>query len=86
MAPWRQRLHEIIFEADTPAGKAFDVALLVAILLSVLSVSLETVDPIDARYHLLLESVEWIFTILFTIEYVLRLICVPTWWRSCPRT
>ncbi|MHC4769649.1 MAG: ion transporter [Planctomycetota bacterium] len=76
MAPWRQRLHEIIFEADTPAGKAFDVALLVAILLSVLSVSLETVDPIDARYHLLLESVEWIFTILFTIEYVLRLICV----------
>ncbi|MHC4082422.1 MAG: ion transporter [Planctomycetota bacterium] len=76
MAPWRQRLHEIIFEADTPAGKAFDIALLIAILLSVLSVSLETVDDIDARYHPLLESVEWLFTILFTIEYVLRLICV----------
>jgi voltage-gated potassium channel len=76
MAPWRQRLHEIIFEADTPVGKAFDVALLIAILLSVLSVSLETVDTIDARYHPLLESAEWLFTILFTIEYVLRLICV----------
>ncbi|MHC4421456.1 MAG: ion transporter [Planctomycetota bacterium] len=78
MAPWRQRLHEIIFEADTPAGKAFDVALLIAILLSVMSVSLETVDTIDARYHVLLESVEWLFTILFTIEYILRLICVRT--------
>jgi voltage-gated potassium channel len=76
MAPWRQRLHEIIFEADSPAGRAFDVALLIAILLSVLSVSLETVDAIDARYHLLLEAVEWLFTILFSVEYVLRLICV----------
>jgi voltage-gated potassium channel len=76
MAPWRQRLHEIIFEADTPGGKAFDVALLIAILLSVLSVSLESVEAIDDRYHLLLESVEWLFTILFTIEYVLRMICV----------
>jgi voltage-gated potassium channel len=76
MAPWRQRLHEIIFEADTPAGKAFDVALLVAILLSVLSVSLETVEGVDTRYHGLLMTAEWLFTILFTIEYVLRLICV----------
>ncbi|MHC4220609.1 MAG: ion transporter, partial [Planctomycetota bacterium] len=76
MAPWRQRLHEIIFEADTRAGKAFDVALLIAILLSVISVSLETVKPVDARYHVVLESAEWLFTILFTIEYVLRLICV----------
>jgi voltage-gated potassium channel len=71
MAPWRQRLHEIIFEADTPAGKAFDVALLVAILLSVLSVSLETVEGVDTRYHGLLMTAEWLFTILFTIEYVL---------------
>ena len=76
MSPWRLRLHEIIFEADTPAGKAFDVALLVAIVLSVLSVMLESVDAIDARYHGLLEGAEWLFTILFTIEYVLRLVCV----------
>ena len=76
MARWRFRLHEIIFEADTPAGKAFDIALFIAIVLSVLSVSLETVASVDARHHTLLVSVEWFFTILFTIEYVLRLICV----------
>ena len=76
MAPWRKRLHEIIFEADTPAGKAFDVALLVAILLSVLTVILESVPTIDARYHDLLVAIEWLFTILFTIEYLLRLVCV----------
>ncbi len=75
MAPWRERLHEIIFEADTPAGKAFDVALLVAIMLSVASVSLESVETIDARYHGLLFTAEWVFTGMFTVEYVLRLIC-----------
>ena len=76
MAPWRKRLHEIIFEADTPAGKAFDVALLLAILLSVLTVILESVPSIDARHHDALLATEWFFTILFTVEYVLRLICV----------
>ena len=76
MARWRERLYEIIFEADTPAGKAFDVALLLAILLSILAVILESVPSIDARYHDQLLAVEWFFTILFTIEYVLRLICV----------
>ena len=75
MAPWRERLQEIIFEADTPAGKAFDVALLVAIMLSVVSVSLESVATIDAKYHGVLFTAEWVFTGLFTIEYVLRLIC-----------
>ncbi len=75
MAPWRERLHEIIFEADTPAGKAFDVALLIAIMLSVASVSLESVDSIDAKYHGLLFTAEWVFTGMFTVEYVLRLIC-----------
>ncbi len=72
----RARLHEIIFEADTPAGKAFDVALLVCIVLSVLSVMLESVDEIDVRHHAILAAAEWFFTILFTIEYVLRLACV----------
>ncbi len=73
---WRYRLHEIIFEADTPEGKLFDVALLVAILLSVLAVSLESVESIRNEHGTMLVAAEWVFTILFTIEYVLRLACV----------
>jgi voltage-gated potassium channel len=75
-APWRVKLHEIIFEADTPAGKAFDVALLIAILVSMVTVSLETVEPIQRRYGEQLWALEWTITFLFTIEYVLRLVCV----------
>jgi voltage-gated potassium channel len=74
--PLRARLFEIIFEADTPGGKAFDVALLLAITLSVAAVMLESVAPIRARFGRLLYVVEWIFTILFTVEYAVRLACV----------
>lgn len=73
---WRRRLYVIIFEADTFGGKLFDVALLIAILLSVLAVSLESVEAIDQRYHSWLVGIEWVFTILFTLEYVLRLLSV----------
>ncbi|MDX1501273.1 MAG: ion transporter [Thermoanaerobaculia bacterium] len=76
LAPWQHRLHEIIFEADTPAGKAFDVALLVAIGASVIAVMLESVAGIRARYGAELRAVEWTFTVLFTVEYALRLVCV----------
>ncbi len=76
LSPWRERLHEIIFEADTTAGKAFDVALLVAIMLSVLAVCLESVEKIELKYGKALRIAEWVFTIAFTVEYVLRLICV----------
>lgn len=69
----RRRLHEIIFEADTASGKAFDVALLVTILLSVAAVMLESVEAIDERHHGLLVAAEWTFTGLFTIEYMIRL-------------
>ena len=75
-AGWRRRLHEIIFEADTPAGRAFDVALLVVILLSVLAVLLESVPHVRQAYGGTLHVVEWAFTVLFTVEYVLRLISV----------
>ena len=75
-SPFRSRLHEIIFEADTPAGKAFDVALLWAILLSVLAVLLESVAAYRAAYGPWLRGAEWVFTFLFTLEYVLRLYCV----------
>ena len=75
-AAWHNKLHEIIFEADTPAGKAFDVALLLVILLSILVIMLESVQDIDAVYHNQLLAAEWLFTILFTAEYALRLLCV----------
>ncbi len=78
---WRIQLHNIIFEADTPAGKLFDVVLLILILLSILVVMLETVDSFDSKYHEQLESLEWLLTILFTIEYVLRLISVKKPWK-----
>ncbi|MCA8945558.1 MAG: ion transporter [Planctomycetes bacterium] len=78
VARWRERLHEVIFEADTPAGKAFDVVLLVLILGSILAVMLESVPEIaaDANWRLWLRVVEWTLTGLFAIEYALRLICV----------
>ena len=72
----RQQLHEIIFEADTPAGKAFDVVLLWLILLSVLTVMLESVSSVRAQYGLELRAIEWLFTLLFTAEYILRLYSV----------
>lgn len=74
---WREKLYEIIFEADTPAGKAFDVALLAAIAVSVTTVMLESVASIKETHGAWLHIAEWAFTILFTIEYVLRIIVVP---------
>lgn len=72
----RDKLHELIFEADTPWGKAFDIGLLVCIVLSVLAVALETVDSVAARYGAWIRASEWVFTLLFTVEYLLRLYCV----------
>jgi len=73
---WRHRLHEVIFEADTPAGKAFDLALLLAILLSIAAVILESVSALRAAYGPWLRGLEWLFTLLFTVEYGLRLLAV----------
>ena len=75
-AQWRTRLHEVIFEADTTVGKAFDVLLIVSITASVLAVMLESVAGIREHHGTLLYAIEWFFTILFTIEYFLRLICI----------
>ena len=75
-APWRHRLHEIIFEADTKLGKAFDVTLLVLIVISILLVMLESIEAYQAVYGHWFDRLEWVITIFFTIEYVLRLICV----------
>ena len=80
-AAWREELRVIIFEADTPAGKVFDVALLIAIVASVAAVMLESVASIRADYGELLRGAEWIFTLLFTVEYALRLLSVPRAWH-----
>lgn len=72
---WRERCYEIVFEADTPAGKLFDVLLLVAILLSVAVVMCESVESIRHDHGTLLARAEWFFTLLFTVEYVTRVVC-----------
>ncbi len=72
----RERLQEIIFEADTPAGKAFDIILIISVLISVVAVMLESITAVEARYGAGLRGIEWFFTILFTVEYVLRLYAV----------
>jgi voltage-gated potassium channel len=76
MKSWRDTLHEVIFEADTPAGKAFDVGLLWLILLSVLTVLLESVPELQSQYQVYFYFAEWVFTCLFTLEYALRLMAV----------
>ena len=73
----RKELYTIIFEANTPWGKAFDVVLLIIILSSIIIVMLESVDQINITYAKLFYVLEWVFTILFTIEYVARIIVSP---------
>jgi voltage-gated potassium channel len=73
---WKVRVYDIIFLADTPAGKTFDVALIAAILISVAVVMVDSVEAIAASHRTAFRVTEWIFTILFSIEYVLRLITV----------
>ena len=73
---WRLRAYTIIFEADTRAGRWFDLALIWIILASVAVVLLDSMEPVHAKYGDLLNRLEWGFTIIFTIEYILRLACV----------
>jgi voltage-gated potassium channel len=73
---WRKRIHEIIYEADTFQGKLFDLVLILTISISVILVTLESVDNYDSKYHNFLNISEWIITILFSIEYILRIISV----------
>jgi len=77
----KQKIFDIVFEADTPYGKLFDISLLLLILLSVGLVMLESIPAINARHHTVLVSLEWILTFLFTIEYLLRIYCVKNRWR-----
>ncbi len=73
---WRQRLHTVIFEADTRAGRAFDVALILCIVASVAVVVFESIGSLGARWRHELFVAEVAFTLLFTVEYILRLVAV----------
>lgn len=73
---WRKSLYEIIFDADSGLGKFFDVALIIAISLSVLVVMIDSVSSIRSEHGELLKIAEWTFTIIFSVEYLLRMICV----------
>ena len=80
-AGWRLRLYTIIFEADTRAGRLFDLALIGLILASVVVVVLDSVASIHARFAPWFTALEWFFTLTFTAEYVCRLLCVRHPWR-----
>ncbi len=80
-SPIKEKIHEVIFEADTPSGRFFDISLLILIALSVLVVMLESVPSLHDRFLDLFFYLEWGFTIIFTIEYVLRLYCVYRPWQ-----
>lgn len=73
---WKSRLHEIIYEADTPEGKLFDIVLLFVIIASIILVMLESVNSINDKFHDILNILEWIITILFSIEYIARIVTV----------
>ncbi len=73
---WRNKVHEIIYEADTPMGKWFDIILILLIVISVLLVMLESVKWIDASYHRTLFILEWVVTLFFTFEYIARIITI----------
>lgn len=72
----KKKIYEIIFESDTRAGKAFDIVLFVAIFLSILTVMLESVVSINLKYSTVIRGFEYFFTIMFTLEYLLRIYCV----------
>ena len=76
LSPLQEKIHEVIFEADTPTGKMFDIILLIAIIASVIVVMLESVQALNDKFHYLFLVLEWVFTIFFTIEYGLRLYSV----------
>lgn len=76
LKPWQSKLHEVIFEADTLAGKTFDISLLILIILSILIVMLESVPNLAAKCGDIFYYLEWIFTIVFTFEYFARILTI----------
>lgn len=73
---WKHKLHEIIYEADTPMGRLFDVLLLIFIIISIILVMLESVAEYALKYYWEFYAAEWIITIIFSVEYILRIIAI----------
>lgn len=73
---WKHNLYTIIFEAETPAGKSFDIGLLWTIIFSIIVVCLESVSSLNTKYGQYFDYLEWFFTFLFTVEYILRIACL----------
>ncbi len=73
---WRAKLHRVIYESNTPAGKTFDVVLLFLIVASIIVVMLDSIEAYNEKYSVLFDVLEWTFTIIFTLEYILRLVCI----------
>jgi voltage-gated potassium channel len=80
LSPWREKLNEVIFGSETPAGRNFDLILIGFILLSTLVVIFDSVESFHFRYEELFDILEWTITLLFTVEYLLRLFCVRHPW------
>lgn len=74
---WRLKWYTIIFEADTAAGRRFDLLLLWAIVISLLVIMFDSIQSIRAEHQVMLNAAEWFFTIIFTLEYLARLACSP---------
>ncbi|MBU0467969.1 MAG: ion transporter [Candidatus Omnitrophica bacterium] len=72
----KEKIRKIIFETDTPAGKVYDILLIVTVAISVFAVMIDSVSSINKTYGNILHAVEWFFTILFTIDYIVRINCV----------
>lgn len=77
MSPLRRKLYEVIFGTDTPAGKTFDLVLIAAILLSVAAILVDSIPSVHLRFKDTLKWVEWSFTLVFTLEYLVRIYCSP---------
>ena len=73
---WRREIYRVVFESDTQAGRLFDKLLVIAILASVIVVIADSVEGLHSKWYVAFEIAEWLFTALFTLEYLLRLTCL----------
>ncbi len=80
LSPWREALHTIIFGSETRLGKAFDVVLIISIIISITAVMMSSVESFRQQHQQALYYFEWVFTLLFTVEYFLRIISVRRPW------